>query len=179
MNADSGKPCTRSKYESKASISKGRSLEELMTVLADYKQYTPVTPEKVDVWMMGNLLYTILTDLYVFEKPKRLGTVEAARKMVDGEHSPIPARINNDDPANKAMMRAIDMCWTYNWKERPSAQAVSSYLLDRLRRITGEKDPDVRVTLPERESNEPVDDLDFMRAMCDRREDGSLRNNCM
>lgn len=151
-----------------------------MAALTGFKQYTPVTPEKVDVWMMGNLLYTILTDLYVFEKPELLGTVDAAKRLVAGERSPVPERIQNStDPSNMAIMKAIDMCWTQDWRERPSAQSISSYLLDQLRRITGEKDPDVRVVLPVQDAKGPVDDDDFKVVMCDRKEDGSLMHNCM
>mmetsp|Transcript_12564 Transcript_12564/g.16381 ORF Transcript_12564/g.16381 Transcript_12564/m.16381 type:complete len:151 (+) Transcript_12564:1-453(+) len=134
--------------------SKVRSLEEHRIYLED-EWFRPAEPPVVDVWMMGNLIYTILTDLYLFEKPTNLDVEETAIELVKGRRSPYPEHIKvSNDPSIIAMKEALDMCWTQNWKKRPTARAVSNYLIDRLREITGQEDPDVRVVLPERDPHQ-------------------------
>ena len=43
------------------------------------------------------------------------------------------------------MKKGLEMSWTYNWKDRPSAQMIADYLMDELQRITGDDNPDLRV----------------------------------
>ena len=127
----------------------GRSLEELQ-YKTDYEGFTPSTPDKIDVWIMGNLLYTILTDLQVWNKKLRGDEdvkLKQAKRIVAGKWPPIPKRIEkSNDPAHIAMMNALDMTWKYNWKERPSARAIANYLIGELRKITGEETPDIRIS---------------------------------
>jgi hypothetical protein len=119
-------------------------------------------PDKIDVWMMGNVIYYILTDLYTFEKPKNLSSVESGRELVAGRRSPYPKRIEeSNDLAHTAMKKALDMCWTQDWTKRPSAREISDYLIDRLRAITGEADPDLRVVLPKRDPDQKATDRDY------------------
>ncbi len=126
----------------------GRSLEELQYKIG-YEEFTPSTPDNSDVWIMGNLLYTILTDLQVWNKKLRSHEgvkLRQAKRIVAGKRPRIPTRIReSNDPAYVAMLNAIDMTWTYNWKDRPSARAVANYLMGELRNITGEEDPDIRI----------------------------------
>eukprot|EP00985_Skeletonema_marinoi_P035347 scaffold46334_cov212-Skeletonema_marinoi.AAC.1 len=104
---------------------------------------------------MGNLIYTVMTDLYPFEKPFNLNRTETGKKLINGERSEIPEHIwNSHDPSYRAMMEALDMCWTYRWDKRPSARYVTDYLFGELQKITGEENPDVRVTLPERDPDQ-------------------------
>ena len=126
----------------------GRSLEELQRKVG-YEGFSPVTPDKIDVWMMGNLLYTILTDLQVWNKRiKRYDDVKlaAAKRLVAGERPWIPRHIqNSNDPAHVAMKNALDMTWKYDSKERPSARSIANYLIGELQEITGEETPDFRI----------------------------------
>ncbi|KAL7535575.1 hypothetical protein ACHAXR_006585, partial [Thalassiosira sp. AJA248-18] len=160
-------------------IWKGRSLEEFQKLLG-YNDYAAPTPDKVDVWMMGNLIFTILTDQYTFEKPQRLDMAEVAKKLVAGERTPLPEDIKNThDPSHMAIMHALDMCWTYKWQERPSAQSIAGHLYDQLKVITGEENPDVRVLLPKRDPNQRSTDSDFVRSNCDHTKSGDVKHNCM
>jgi len=126
----------------------GRSLEELQYKV-DYEGFTPVEPDKIDVWMMGNLLYTVLTDLQVWDNELRGDEdfkLKQAKRLVAGERPPIPEHIlGSNDPAHVAMMNALDMTWKYNWMERPSARSIADYLIRELRTITGEEAPDLRI----------------------------------
>lgn len=53
------------------------------------------------------------------------------------------------------------MCWTQDWKKRPTARAISDYLLGQLREITGEDDPDLRIVLPERDPRQTHTESDY------------------
>ncbi len=132
---------------------KARSLEEHMTHSGDVS-FDGVNPDKVDVWMMGNLMYYMLTDLYTFERPRNLSWRDSGKELLAGRRSPLPSHIEESrDPSHVAVRNALDMCWTQKWEERPSARYISDYLLGRLRNITGEENPDLRVILPKRDPN--------------------------
>jgi len=140
---------------------KGRSLEEHQKHFQD-RNFRPVPPDVVDVWMMGTQIYTILTDLYTFEKPKNLDAEESGKELMAGRRSPYPEHIeNSNDPSYIVVKKALEMCWTQDWKERPSARSISDYLIGQLKDITGEENPDVRVVLPERDPNQRSTESDF------------------
>ncbi len=144
-----GSSCTTSKFSSGVY---GRSLEEMQKKVG-YEGFTPVTPTSVDVWMMGNLLYTILTNLTVWNDSIRHSEsykLKMAKRIVAQKEGLttqlIPQHIlNSTDPSYHAMKKGLEMSWTYNWKDRPSAQMIADYLTDELRRITGDDNPDLRV----------------------------------
>ncbi|KAL7550110.1 hypothetical protein ACHAWF_013336 [Thalassiosira exigua] len=152
--------CTQSRFH--MSMWKGRSLEDMQRKLA--KESISMHPDKMDVWMMGNLIYYALTDLYIFEKPRNLSWQESVGELLAGRRSPYPEDIDkSEDPSYIAMKKALDMCWTQDWRERSSARSISDYLWQQLRDVTGEKDPDVRVTLPERDPNQRYTDSDYLK----------------
>ena len=158
-NKKTNEQCTRSHFG--MAMWKARSLEEHQQQQG-YKYYTSVKPDNIDVWMMGNIMFIIMTDLYLFEKPKNLNYRDAGRKMVAGERTEIPEHVRNStDPSYVAMQGALDMCWTYKWAERPSARSVTDYLMGELRKITGEENPDLRVTLPERDPDQKNTESDY------------------
>ena len=119
----------------------------------------PPVPDKIDVWMMGNIIYFILTDLYTFERPENLNNREVGKLLVAGKRSPYPEYIEKStDPAHVAMKKALDMCWTQNWRERRSAREISDFMIGELHKITEEDDPDLRVVLPVRDPNQKPTD---------------------
>ena len=157
INKKTNEQCTRSSFG--MAMWKARSLEEMSGKLA---RKIDVKPDKIDVWMMGNLIYYMLTDLYTFEKPKNLSWQDSGKELLAGRRSQLPEHIaKSKDPAHVAVKNALDMCWTQDWKERPSARSISDYLVDQLREITGEDDPDVRVTLPERDPKQKSTESDY------------------
>ncbi|KAL7552222.1 hypothetical protein ACHAWF_017658 [Thalassiosira exigua] len=176
-NRETGKQCKVDKKLDHLWVWKGRSLEEFQKFY-ESKSYSPATPQMVDVWMMGNLIYTLLTNNYTFEKP-HLNVKEAAKKLMAGGRSPIPARIRNSkDPSHMAIMNAIDMCWKHDWRERPPARVISNYLFDRIKAITGEDKPDVRVVLPRRDPKQKGTHSDFVFANYDHTDSGDILDNC-
>jgi len=159
INKKTNKRCTRDSFG--MAMWTARSLEEHQ-IRAGYKHFTAPQPDKIDVWMMGNVMHIIMTDLYVFEEPENLRWGVAGKKMIDGETTEIPEHIrNSNDPSYKAMMKALDMTWVYKWSERPSAVSIRDYLMGELRNITGEEDPDLRVTLPERDPDQKNTESDY------------------
>ena len=111
---------------------------------------------------MGMLMYTILTELYLYEKPKLLKRKEASKEIAAGRRSPYPSDIQNStDPAHIAVKKAIDMCWTEQWRERPAARTIADYLMGQLREITGEVNPDVRITMPYRDPGQKRSESDY------------------
>ena len=171
--------CTWGTFESESYTWKGRSFEELQK-LVSYPNYQDPTPEMIDVWMMANLIFIIMTNEYTFEIEKpHLNMRDVAKKLLAGERSPIPNDIkSSSDPSYIAMKTALDMCWTQNWRKRPPAQEVSTYLMKKLQEITGEDDPDVRVTLPERDPRQGGSDSDFKKSNCDHDRNGKILHNC-
>lgn len=102
--------------------------------------------------MMGNVLYYVLVKKWCFEG---MSTKKARRLLMEGKHSVIPPRfLNSTDPADQAMVKAIEMAWVYNANERTSARQIANLLKEQLVNLTGihdKKDDDrllFRVSLP-------------------------------
>lgn len=142
-------------------IWKNRALDEFLAK-TKHKSFTPFRPETIDVWMMGNQIYTVMTDLYPYEKPLNLNRTQALKKVINGERTELPEHImNSHDPSYRAMIKALDMCWTYRWDKRPSARYITDYLMETLRKITGEEQPDLRVVLPKRDPDQKNTESDY------------------
>ena len=160
MNKNKNERCTMNGGFGMAMWS-ARSLEEHQMSLG-YRHYKAPVPDKIDVWMMGNIMHIIMTDLYIFEEPENLKWRVAGQRMIQGKRTEIPEHIrNSNDSSYVAMMKALDMTWTYEWSERPSARSITDYLMGELRKITGEEDPDLRVTLPERDPKQKNTESDY------------------
>lgn len=112
--------------------------------------------------LQGNVIYYILTDLYTFEQPENLNNQQVGHLLVEGKRSPYPEYIEkSSDPSHIAIKKALDMCWVQNWRERPSAREISDFMMQELRTIVGEEEPDLRVVLPERDPNQTPSDGEF------------------
>mmetsp|Transcript_19590 Transcript_19590/g.48222 ORF Transcript_19590/g.48222 Transcript_19590/m.48222 type:complete len:123 (+) Transcript_19590:83-451(+) len=97
----------------------------------EYK-YIPQT-SAIDVWALGGILFELVTGeeaWFGYED-------EVARKaLVDGELPPLPEKIkNSSDPINQVLLKAIDMCYVYDPKNRPKAGAVLEYLKQESKRL--------------------------------------------
>ena len=81
---------------------------------------------------------------------------------MEGRRSPYPEHIEkSNDESHVAMKKALDMTWTQNQNERPSARSISDYLIDQLKEITGDDNPDLKVVLPERDPHQRPTDSDY------------------
>jgi len=110
--------------------------------------------------MMGNVMYYVLTNQWIFEGYSKGVTKQ---KILNGERSKIPAHIRESaDRATQALLHAVEMCWVHNYKERPTARQVADYIKEELRQIEGVDDLGVvRVDMPPLPKNHRYTDSDF------------------
>ena len=82
--------------------------------------------EKVDVYSAGNVLYYLLTETKPFDDEDQ----KLAKKIVmKGKRPHIPSRLmKSEHPVDIALMKAMDLCWTHDPKDRPSAKMIAAFL---------------------------------------------------
>ena len=89
--------------------------------------------EKVDVYSMGNVFYSILTERWPFQDEE--GGV-GQEKVKKGERPAMPDEIQNtSDPALQALMRAARLCWKHDPILRPTSREIAEILQADLRRL--------------------------------------------
>lgn len=99
--------------------------------------YKPQT-EKVDVYSMGNIFYSILTLKYPFERER---AKEVYQRVSNGERPLIPESIRNStDPYDRTMLEAIDMCWKQDPTERATARQVQNLIVATLKKMNVQSD---------------------------------------
>lgn len=97
----------------------------------EYK-YIPETAA-IDVWALGSIFIELVSGRKVWHGYED----EAARKAISNgiipsfrEHMKNPS-----DPINQVLMKAIDMCYVYDPKDRPKAGVVADYLKNESKRL--------------------------------------------
>ena len=115
---------------------------------------------QVDTFMMGNIMFYVLTKLWMWEG---ITTKEAQKRTEQGERPEIPQSIlTSDDPAIKAMVKAVKDCWIPDPKQRPRSRQISDFLREELRKIEGVEELGiVRVSIPPLPKNHRYTDSDF------------------
>lgn len=89
--------------------------------------------EKVDIYSMGNLFYVLLTRLWPFDKEE---DEDAQKKVEHGQRPKIPPAVRNSkDPADKALLKLMTICWEQNPKRRPTALEVKDYIVAELKTL--------------------------------------------
>ncbi|KAL7530750.1 hypothetical protein ACHAWF_003494 [Thalassiosira exigua] len=121
------------------------------------KKHT-IRRNQVDVWMLGDVMYYVLTKKWVMEGHTNKETLEWYKK---GKHSTIStALLQSAHPAHKAMIKAVKMAWTFDPNLRPSARAISDVLEEALISINkGKSDAPWRVQVRQLPDNYWVDDV--------------------
>ncbi|KAL7574558.1 hypothetical protein ACA910_015908 [Epithemia clementina (nom. ined.)] len=110
-------------------------------------EYSVFDNAKADDYTVGNIMFYVLTYRWIFEfRPNAV----ALQHLHQGLRPPFPKSIQeSNDPADRALMTAINMTWTHAPNQRPSSRQVSNYLMEQLEKITGETvNGPVRVSLP-------------------------------
>jgi len=124
IRRNSTAPDTACTYTIGRNDAKYRSPEE-------YK-YLPQTAA-IDVWAVGSLIYLILHGYEVWDDTK---TAKAQQYVMEGKLPEIDEKYKeSDDPAIKAMLDAIDMCYIYDPEKRAKAWEVASFLEKKLEEI--------------------------------------------
>lgn len=82
--------------------------------------------EKVDVYALGNTIFTILTGHWPWP---HLKNKEVHKNVRSGEHSPLPkAIIESKNKYTRALIEAMEMCLKHKSSERASAREVQMFL---------------------------------------------------
>ena len=117
-NGGDGKPCG---FYVQNNPAKNRSPEEYA--------YT-VETEKIDIYSMGNIFYTILTDQEPWEE---VSEKKAQAAVVKGVRPEVPQIIeDSSDPVDKAIRNVMYKCWKHKANDRPRAREVADYLAKQL-----------------------------------------------
>lgn len=92
--------------------------------------------EKIDIFSMGNIFYSIISGDMPFEG---INEKEAIQMVKDGERPKIPREaLQSDDLAIKTIVSVIKKCWEQNPKDRPSASSVRDKLKQVMDKIATE-----------------------------------------
>ncbi len=93
----------------------------------------PLT-EKIDVYSLGNVFFSILTGLLVNED---YTTSQAHSRIVHGMTEDIDVSyFESRSPAEYALVKIIQLCWTYDAEDRPSVFDIVALLENELVSLT-------------------------------------------
>ena len=93
--------------------------------------------QQVDVYSLGNNMYSVLTGLWIFYDEKDDGKVQ---KNVEAGVKPfIDPRFKEKSIADAKLAEIIDKCHSHNPEDRPSIFEVVDFLRDALEEARGSK----------------------------------------
>ena len=89
---------------------------------------------------MGNIFHIILYGAVPLEDLKEKKGTRYVQKLVgEGKRERLRGRLENEDhPVNRLLIKAIEMCWVQDWKERSTSTEVEKFLNRHLKRIIKE-----------------------------------------
>ena len=121
IDGEDGKPCG---FLFGINPGKSRSPEEY-----NYQEET----EKVDVYSLGNVFYTILTDEIPFDD---VSSQQAMKDIKSGIRAKIPPRfLTSEDPVDIALRTMVEQTWRQEPAHRPRARELANYLAKELEKI--------------------------------------------
>ena len=92
--------------------------------------------EKVDVFSLGNTIYSIITGIYPFDK-KEYSEKETKKRVKNGEKPPLKAKYReSENPIYRVLVKAMDMSLIYRWQDRARAYEVRDMFVTELRDVT-------------------------------------------
>jgi hypothetical protein len=86
--------------------------------------------EKIDTYSFGNILYVLITETDPFEELEdEKGGTFVKDLIKRGTRPQVSEEISkSSDPSIKALIHAMKMCHTHDWKSRPLASTIRDYL---------------------------------------------------
>lgn len=94
--------------------------------------------EKVDIYSLGNVLYSVLTGLRPWEGIK---DKSAQKKIQAGERPEIPSSYRDStNPFEQALLKLIALSWIHEPTKRASARELQKFIISELERLGVEKD---------------------------------------
>lgn len=89
--------------------------------------------EKIDVYSMSNIFYSLLTELWPFRDEEEK---TAQRHIKEGKRPTLPKRIlETKDPSEIAILKAMKMGWEHKPEKRPTAKAIADFLDSELSKL--------------------------------------------
>jgi Protein kinase domain len=89
--------------------------------------------EKVDIYSMGNVFYSILTEVWPYDDENN---DKAQASIQNGARPQIPFNIlHSEDPMQKVLIHIIQRCWQQDPKARPTAKEVKQYLEHNMKQL--------------------------------------------
>jgi len=126
IRRNSTAPDTACTYTVGKNAGKYRSPEEYM--------YLPQTA-KVDTWALGGILFHILTGHEVWSG---VSTNKAEKLIIIGHLPKIGKHVlEGDDPVDKILSKAIDMCYVYDPEDRPKPGKIALFLQNKYTQMFG------------------------------------------
>jgi len=93
--------------------------------------------EKVDVFSLGNIIYSIITGSFPFEgtfEGREFSSKEGRKRVKNGEKPPLKKEYReSDNPIDRVFLKAMELCFVYRWQDRAQAYEVRDLLLNGLR----------------------------------------------
>jgi len=89
--------------------------------------------EKIDVFSLGNVIYSILTESLPFEEMEE----EDAQELVKEGILPVlkESVIRSGHPIDRVLVKAMNMCFEYDWRERARAYQVRDLLVHEMEHL--------------------------------------------
>ena len=87
--------------------------------------------EKLDVYSLGNVYYTLLTGRMVWEDYEYH---DRTNRIIEGITLPFPDYYK-DSPSSEVLARAISDCWTHDVSERPTIFELITFLEEEIQRL--------------------------------------------
>jgi serine/threonine protein kinase len=177
-NRKTGRVCKDLPKHISEELIKMRAPEDLVDLYEVDEDTQLIHRDKTDVFSLGNVFYYLLTNQWIFEGERNK---YARNYLIDGKRSAFPDRFNvttttsnNNtadgatkhtlDPAERAIMKAIQTAWTHNPAMRPTAREIADYLGKELRKIVGGKTGSLaRVAVPPLPKDHRYTDTDFRK----------------
>ena len=95
--------------------------------------------EKVDVFSLGNIIYSSITGSYPFEGTfdgEEFSSREGRKRVKKGEKPPLKeAYRESDNPIDRVLLKAMELCFVYRWQDRARAYEVRDLLINDLRDV--------------------------------------------
>jgi len=89
--------------------------------------------EKIDIYSMGNIFYSLLTENWPFENEEE---VEARVRIKEGNRPAIDSMfLQSKDLSVSTLLKGIEMCWKQNPDERSSAEDLAHYFTSQIQKI--------------------------------------------
>ena len=111
-----------------------RSPEEQVESEEESRDHPPVVTEKIDIYAMGNVLFRLVAGVSPWKKPG-VSSLAAEDKMdialakrYNGTLPDLPPNVNLDDPALRILYEAMQLCFRFDPKERPTAKELVEFL---------------------------------------------------